>query len=305
MPNDLRDWTSAAGAPQRGLATFSAPPNATTPQTVTISRGTHSVAVLLNSLTNVNVISVTGVTTGVVYAANLINLTAFGTLFFVPVLSDFDNQITVAVTMGIGAQTATVRVAEILDPEIVAIFQSNTLVVQGTGISASVNTDPIDRAGRLLGITDVSDRFARAVGRVGIRDGTGGGADALVDGSNALRVQEGANPPLWQAPRARAESQTNVNGNTTVVASVAGQNIFVFSWELSLDGSQNGALAFLQDGAGNHFAELSLNGAANAMGSLVGWAGGLPMGVAGSVILNATSIPAGSRLIGIVHYSQG
>ena len=294
MPNDLRDWTSAAGAPQRGLATFTAPPNATTPNTVTISRGTHSIAVVLNSLTNVNSISVTGVQTGVVYAANLINLTAFGTLFFVPVLSDFDNQITVAVTMGIGAQTATVRVAEILDPEIVAIFQSNTLVVQGTGISASVNTDPIDRAGRLLGITDVSDRAARLLGQADV-----------TDRNTRILGNLGTVPPPWQSPRDWRSVSTAVNGAVTLVAAVAGQNIWVFGWDFEMDGSTNGVLAHLQDvTVGRPIGSLSCNGAAVAIASHSGFAGGLPIGVGNGLNLNAVSVPAGGNVRCSVTFSQ-
>lgn len=282
MPKDSPDWTRTTSQPSRPLATFTAPPNATTTRTVTLQPGCFCIGILLNSLSNVTAVTVTGNVTGIAYSVNVTAGTGFGTLYFVPVLSAYDTSVVVGVQMGLGGQTATVYVAEILSPEIVAIYQSGLLSV------------------------DVSSSFSRVVGKVEITDGTGTPiVDIATGGSGAHRLAVYQPDPLpWQAPRAFADLGRNAAGTVNMVAQSGTQHIYVFGWSLSMDGAQGGTLAFLQDQSGNHFAELSLNGNANALSTVNGFEGGLDLGASAKVDLNVTALPAGSRVIAKLGYTQ-
>lgn len=280
MPNDQPDWTTAAAAPQKQLGTFNAPPNATTSRNFAIDPGTHCVGILLNSLTNVNQLQVTGVTTGIVYANNLIGTTGFGTLYFVPVLSIWDTSVNVAVTMGIGAQTATLFVAEILDPEIVAIYQSAALQVQATVLGQPLSIRLQDWTGVGLGPSIIVDSA----------------------GFHDVAVQQPV-PALWQAATGAANIGSlgvlNAGATQVIVAGVAGQVLRLFGVSLGPDAGVGTTVA-VEDTAGNQLAEVSMNsGLPNFH-----WMAGVPL-VSGRGVQIHNIGPVAATPRGSISFSQG
>lgn len=293
MPNDSPDWSTSVTAPQKQLGTFQAPPNGTTARTFNIDSGVHSIGILLNSFANVNGVTVTGGVTGIAYAVNLSQSAAFGTLLFVPVLSIWDTSVTVGVIMGVGAQTATVFVAQILDPELVAVFQTAPLQVQATILNQPITADVTDRAGRLLGIVNIKDSVAGQI---------------LADNSNLRATLAFANPAPWQA----ATSMNSINAslsnaqNSVIVAAVANQTVYLH-WlflRCSITPAQ-GLQVALQDTNNNEMARSVFQSTTQD----IVWNGGMggnkqPAFGAGVRIANITGGGGAVAFGGYVAYSQ-
>lgn len=219
MGIDAQDWTGTANTaqPQRQLGTFQAPPNAVTTKTYAVDLGTHSIGILLDGIVNVTSVQVSGHVTGVVYVSNLVSSTGFGTLYFVPVLSSWDTSIDISVTMGLGAQTRTLWVSEILDPEIVGVFQQQP-----------VDTAVVSTGGAAI-ITDAN--------------GT----------SISLGVSEHfANAAPWQAAASTVEVAVALalGAASTVITAVGGQRAYMHSVSIAFDATSAGNDLQIRDGVG-------------------------------------------------------
>lgn len=297
-PNTI---SASINAPQVLLGSLSVPgDNGVHNQSFILPAGTHDVAVggtafagLLVSLTIVgdqsglNYLSISGA-----LAANLV-----GGIFRAQILSSLDSSVTVSATKSSGL-TITLSVVAILDPTVVQVVpQVDALPVKGV------------TGGQALTV-DVNDRLLRQLGRAVLVD-TGNtpvptearGLDVVVNNLNPVFVQEGASPPLWQAPRQIVRSEVAVVGNSTLLAGVGGQTIRVWGWELETDQGTGFSIAFLNDtgfGAGTRLAALTANN-----GMISGNMGGAPLPLGTGLGLEVAAIATGGNVRAYASVSQG
>lgn len=283
IPNVSTVETTAV---RRKLGNISTGPNTTSPaSTFQLFAETRSIAIQAVTPGNLSNVNITGSQSGNVYY----NTTPSGTLMeFVFIDFAVDTSILVTISAGVGGTSPSVTFwSDTADDFVKAWIQgsSNNQTVTVSGIPT---VDVTDRAARLLGVinsitnaVDVSDRAARVLGI----------------------VQEGASPPLWQAPRAFTYQETNVNG-TVIVPAVGGQTIRVWGIIMGIDGVGFGAVRDSSQvaPAGRLFSWNSSTGAGltNTPGSVNH--NGAPLNVGGGLTLDTSG---GATVRCAVSYSQG
>ncbi len=127
------------------------------------------------------------------------------------------------------------------------------------------------------------------------------GLVALIGGLVNVRLDP--TPPLWQAPRAKAQAQVSAAGNTVLVAGSGNQIVRVFGWELETDQGTGFSIAFLNDSdalAAGRIAALVANN-----GQVSGNYQGVPLAIGKGLILEVAAIAAGGNVRAFVGYSQG
>ena len=134
-------------------------------------------------------------------------------------------------------------------------------------------------------VVDVTDRAARLLGV----------------------VQEGASPPLWQAPRAYASNELTIVSSVVLVTGVANQTVRLFGWSIEIDNAASASIGWLEDTTspvGTVAARLAAFSSTGTSGGS-GYEAGKPVTVGQGIRLNVPLLGAAGVVRATVGFSQG
>ena len=278
VPNPPSIGVTSPGQTQLANQTLAA--NADTVLTAALIPGMHGIAILgqVASLGNsfLKLTSVIGNDTGAAYFSNSVGLN-LNAMTVVPVVvpqPQIDKTVAITIHNGSIATNYAVWVFAVFDVEAMDIYSNGGTTVQT--------------------LADVTDRTARRLGHVEL--------------TNASDVEIGTvvSPLFVQHGTAFVAAEPAAVGNTTMVAAVANQNVYIFGWHLSYDQNPGGLAAYFL----NDTVAAAAGRIAGIVGGLAqdhtdGYRGGTPLPVSRGLIVEAAAVGGvGTTGRAYVSYSQ-